>query len=581
MNNQKATKRALLTSVMALVMCVVMLVGTTFAWFTDTASTGVNKIQAGNLDVGLEMKDANGKWVSAEGKTLTFKTKDNRAADQILWEPGCTYELPELRVVNNGNLALKYMIKITGIKGDAKLNEVIKWTITDSATNADIVTAATDTTPAEYKLLNANAAHTLTIMGEMDKNAGNEYQGLSIDGISITVYATQYTYEKDSINDQYDANAAYKGSQEFTSGTYTLNKGGVALNPNDVAVLVSGAGTDVTITGGYYDGGSGGNNRCVQVDTGAKVTIKDGTFTVGGDAKREGNSVILCNGGDIVIEGGFFQTDYNWRGFYYVLNQQNSNPGNITVKGGTFVNYDPSKGDDNLHGNFVPTGYSVITETKANGDVWYTVVSKSNSEGLKTVLANGGKLTVSEEIETNNSGDNAADRVIISKPTTLNLNAKIVFPDNMGNNSINFCALIVDADTTINAGENGGIDTGVNGGYGINVRNGATLTINGGSYYGGGTAVQVQEGTVTINGGHFAVEAFSDPNYGYEFMLNCIDAAYKNGTAKIIVKGGTFVNFNPANCKAEGAGTNFVADGYKVVSAAQANGDTWYTVVPE
>ncbi len=581
MNNKKATKRALLTSVMALVMCVVMLVGTTFAWFTDTASTGVNKIQAGNLDVGLEMKDANGKWVSAEGKTLTFKTKDNRAADQILWEPGCTYELPELRVVNNGNLALKYMIKITGIKGDAKLNEVIKWTITDSATNADIVTAATDTTPAEYKLLNANAAHTLTIMGEMDKNAGNEYQGLSIDGISITVYATQYTYEKDSINDQYDANAAYKGSQEFTSGTYTLNKGGVALNPNDVAVLVSGVGTDVTITGGYYDGGSGGNNRCVQVDTGAKVTIKDGTFTVGGDAKREGNSVILCNGGDIVIEGGFFQTDYNWRGFYYVLNQQNSNPGNITVKGGTFVNYDPSKGDDNLHGNFVPTGYSVITETKANGDVWYTVVSKSNSEGLKTVLANGGKLTVSEEIETNNSGDNAADRVIISKPTTLNLNAKIVFPDNMGNNNTNFCALIVDADTTINAGENGGIDTGRNGGYALNVRKGANLTITGGSYYGGGTAVQVQEGTLTITGGHFAVEPFSDARYGYEFMLNCIDAAYKNGTAKIIVKGGTFVNFDPSNNSAEGAGTNFVADGYKVVSATQTNGDIWYTVVAE
>ena len=581
MNNKRATKRALLTSVMALVMCVVMLVGTTFAWFTDTASTGVNKIQAGNLDVGLEMKAANGEWVSAEGKTLTFKTKDNRAADQILWEPGCTYELPELRVVNNGNLALKYMIKITGIKGDAKLNEVIKWTITDSATDTDIVAAATGTSPAEYKLLKANDAHILTIKGEMDKNAGNEYQGLSIDGISITVYATQYTYEKDSINDQYDANAAYKGSQEFTSGTYTLNKGGVALNPNDVAVLVSGAGTDVTITGGYYDGGSGGNNRCVQVDTGAKVTIKDGTFTVGGDAKREGNSVILCNGGDIVIEGGFFQTDYNWRGFYYVLNQQNSNPGNITVKGGTFVNYDPSKGDDNLHGNFVPTGYSVITETKANGDVWYTVVSKSNSEGLKTVLANGGKLTVSEEIETNNSGDNAADRVIISKPTTLNLNAKIVFPDNMGNNNTNFCALIVDADTTINAGENGGIDTGVNGGYGINVRNGATLTINGGSYYGGGTTVQVQKGTLIINGGHFACEPYSNPVYGYEFMLNCIDTAYKNGTAKIIVKGGTFVNFNPANCKAEGAGTNFVADGYKVVSAAQANGDTWYTVVPE
>ena len=377
MNNKKATKRALLTSVMALVMCVVMLAGTTFAWFTDTASTGVNKIQAGNLDVALEMNTGtkeNPKWENAEGKTLQFKTADGRT-DNILWEPGCRYQLPELRVVNKGNLALKYMIKLTGIKGDAKLNKAITWTITDSADGSDsVVSPATDTTPAEYKLLNANDAHTLTIMGEMDKNAGNEYQGLSIDGISITVYATQMTAEFDSIDNLYDKDAAYKGSQEFTSGTHVLNKGGVALNPHDVAVLVSGAGTDVTITGGYYDGGEGGDNRCVQVDTGAKVTIKDGTFTVGGDANGLGNSVILCNGGTVVIEGGFFYTDYAYRNFYYVLNQQNGNPGTITVKGGTFVNYDPSKGDDNLGGNFVAPGYSVISETKANGDIWYTVV---------------------------------------------------------------------------------------------------------------------------------------------------------------------------------------------------------------
>ena len=69
MTNRKSTKRALLGSVMAMVLCLAMLVGATFAWFTDTASTGVNKIQAGNLDVALEMKDASGNWVSAEGKT--------------------------------------------------------------------------------------------------------------------------------------------------------------------------------------------------------------------------------------------------------------------------------------------------------------------------------------------------------------------------------------------------------------------------------------------------------------------------------------------------------------------------------
>ena len=209
MNNKRATKRALWTSVMALVMCVVMLVGTTFAWFTDTASTGVNKIQAGNLDIELQMKEGDN-WVPAEGKTLTFKTKDNRATDKILWEPGCRYELPELRIVNKGNLALKYKVIINGIEGDAKLNEAIDWTI---AYGNEIDKLTGDINEFEYKMLPKAAgaadypSQTFTIKGTMKKEAGNEYQGLSIDGIGITVVATQYTYEKDSIDDQYDANA--------------------------------------------------------------------------------------------------------------------------------------------------------------------------------------------------------------------------------------------------------------------------------------------------------------------------------------------------------------------------------------
>ena len=137
MTNRKSTKRALLGSVMAMVLCLAMLVGATFAWFIDTASTGVNKIQAGKLDIALEMKDASGSWVSAEGKTLDFVKAADAKGEAILWEPGCTYTLPELRVVNNGNLALKYMIKITGIKGDAKLNEAIEWTIGDVAMGAE------------------------------------------------------------------------------------------------------------------------------------------------------------------------------------------------------------------------------------------------------------------------------------------------------------------------------------------------------------------------------------------------------------------------------------------------------------
>ena len=232
MNNRKATKRALLTSVMALVMCVVMLVGTTFAWFTDTASTNVNKIQAGNLQLKLEMAtgwDAGGNpttWADAEGQTLNFLVNGAVPAQgaQILWEPGCTYKLPELRISNVGNLALKYKVQINGINGSAKLNEVIDWTISNDGRPID------DTATVKEYALNAKGATVdsgiLTISGTMDKNAGNEYQGLSIDGIGITVVATQYTYENDSKDNLYDKDADYtiqvnkNNIQDYLDGKY-------------------------------------------------------------------------------------------------------------------------------------------------------------------------------------------------------------------------------------------------------------------------------------------------------------------------------------------------------------------------
>ena len=196
MTNRKSTKRALLGSVMAMVLCMAMLVGATFAWFTDTASTGVNKIQAGKLDVALEMKDASGNWVSAEGKTLDFVKAADAKGEAILWEPGCTYTLPELRVVNNGNLALKYKVIITGIQGSAKLNEAIEWTIGDVAMGAE-------------QHLKAGESNEFTIKGHMKESAGNDYMNESIDGIAITVVATQDTVESDSFDKDYDAGAEY------------------------------------------------------------------------------------------------------------------------------------------------------------------------------------------------------------------------------------------------------------------------------------------------------------------------------------------------------------------------------------
>lgn len=175
----------------------------------------------------------------------------------------------------------------------------------------------------------------------------------------------------------------------FSDGKdHVLNESIAVGAANGIAVTVEN-GSNLVIEGGIYNGGEGGNNQSVRVENGSKLTIKDGVFTVGGDADGYGNSVIENRGGEIVIEGGFFYTDYAYNKFYYVLNQLNNKPGTITVKGGTFVNYDPSKGDDHLGGNFVADGYKVVSETKEKEDgtteVWYTVVLDEENYAMITV----------------------------------------------------------------------------------------------------------------------------------------------------------------------------------------------------
>ena len=201
MNNTKTTKRALLSSVLAMLICVAMLIGTTFAWFTDSASTAVNKIQAGTLDVQLLAEDG----TSLEGETLSWQKAAGHESDEVLWEPGCTYELQPIVIKNNGTLALKYKIVISGIVGDAKLLKAIDFTVT----GVDGVATANALNGFEGKLAANSTTDAITISGHMKESAGNEYQDLFIDGIGITVVATQDTVEYDSNNNTYDKDAEY------------------------------------------------------------------------------------------------------------------------------------------------------------------------------------------------------------------------------------------------------------------------------------------------------------------------------------------------------------------------------------
>ena len=227
------TKRALLTSVLALVLSLAMLAGTTFAWFTDTASTGVNRIVSGNLNVGLEYwgvgEDGQKTWLTAENSEELF---DKNA----LWEPGYT-QIVYLKVKNNGNLALTYAMQITpvhetvGVNVDGeefKLSDYIKFGWTTFTVNGDGAPVALDREAAQTgvgdgaqlgKTLHRQAAEPMAAGAEelvalvawMPENVGNEANYSTVQPtieLSLKVLATQAAVESDSFDNSYDEDAA-------------------------------------------------------------------------------------------------------------------------------------------------------------------------------------------------------------------------------------------------------------------------------------------------------------------------------------------------------------------------------------
>ena len=448
MTNRKSTKRALLGSVMAMVLCMAMLVGATFAWFTDTASTGVNKIQAGNLDVALEMKDAAGQWVPAEGKTLEFKKA--AAGEQVLWEPGCTYELPQLRVVNKGNLALKYKIQITGIQGDAKLNEVIDWTIND---------AAIDLT--EGHLTAGQQGDAFTIKGHMQESAGNDYQNLTIDGIGINVVATQDTVESDSFHNQYDANAEYPVAVTTGDELQTIvNNATAPVNivlANSITTnnFVIPEDKDVTLD---LNGRTVTNAESHTILNKGHLTLKDSSADKSGQIiSLKGNTAALRNGDNAVC----------------------------VVEGGT------------------------ISRDGANGNTWHVVENfgKMTFNGGKVVLKNGNGFAIT-------NGWNYFDPGASTTHAVMEINALELDTDSSGIKNCRYGDLTVNdvnvASTGYWALSNDYLGTAViNGGTFTStsfkaVSNGAAMTVNGGTFDGtAGFFVQSYATSTVLNGGTY------------------------------------------------------------------------------
>lgn len=237
MTNTKTTKRALLASVMALFLCFAMLLGTTYAWFTDSVTSANNIIKTGTLKIDLVHNT----------KTGDVSLKDPNNADYKIfnyenWEPGFT-RVETLTIVNKGSLSLKYEMTLSTVNevnnGEYRLADVIDVYVCEGASTAHSAANLTGTawtklgTLADVmddskKVVEGNllaegkTERTFTIALHMQESAGNEYQGLSLGDLAVTLLATQYTYEEDSFGKNYDENAALGTYIELEAGADLL-----------------------------------------------------------------------------------------------------------------------------------------------------------------------------------------------------------------------------------------------------------------------------------------------------------------------------------------------------------------------
>ena len=393
MKTKQTTKHALWASVTAIALCMVMLVGTTFAWFTDTATTAVNKIQAGNLDVELAYSKDCSDWKKATDTTKVFE-------DNALWEPGHT-DIVYLRVKNAGTLALKYTLGLynlyesSGKNVEGKyyyLSSYVKLGVVEATEKfADRAAAITAVSPVAATIktvgekgvvgatLNKGETKTYAMVIYMPTEVGNEANPKNNDpywaaklSYGIAVNATQATSESDSYGNTYDEKAS------------------TVLSP------ISSSSEKLEITENMQANGRYG---AVQAEKKAQFTINAdvyAVYNVGADGtgaamavQADGNSKVIINGGDfrqvsvpasdpvcdLIYALGDAQIEINGGTFKAVtpantLNCKDGSNAKITVKGGSFYKYDPSHptlGDNEV---VVAAGYHVV----ADGD-WFKVVA--------------------------------------------------------------------------------------------------------------------------------------------------------------------------------------------------------------
>lgn len=315
MTKKVSTKRALLLSALSLLMCVSMLIGSTYAWFTDEVTSANNVIKSGTLDV--EMMWAKG--TEAPDTATWYDASTGAIFDYDLWEPGYT-EARHIKIENMGTLALNWTLAIVPNGEVSKLGDVIDVYVYGAgkyaSSNAKQVVdrdvssfqyagtltevlskgiasgklfAETNTTKMQYK------ADSMTIVLKMRESAGNEYQNLAIGtDFSIKLIATQRTYEKDSFGNDYDLTAA----ATVVATPENAQEAIWAAKEGDVIFLKGGAYGDLVIAN--EDGSSKKGITITRDDAGTNAVNEP--FSV--------KSINLNGSENITIQNVWFDAEY-------------------------------------------------------------------------------------------------------------------------------------------------------------------------------------------------------------------------------------------------------------------------------
>ena len=352
MKNNRDIKKSLFLSAVSLLLCVVMLVGMTFAWFTDSVTNSNNKITAGNLDAQLMYSKDGTTWNEVKSDTKIFD-------DNAVWEPGYT-EVVYLKVKNAGNLALKYKLGIniaqetagTNVNGETfKLSDYIKFGVkeTDTAYNdrqsavnaveADSVLLSQGYAGGEEKLQKDEDSGMIALVVYMPENVGNvaNHNGENAPSIDlgVSMVATQFDSERDSFGSDYDKDAKYPvlvdSSDELTAAVAAGKD--VKLTENiEIEKALTISKKDISIDLNEKELSSSTDNvKLIQAIDSGQVRVFGGKLKVKTAVKSDTAAVYAQGNSDVVIENCKISIE-NSKGYAVVTNGSNSKNTSITMK---------------------------------------------------------------------------------------------------------------------------------------------------------------------------------------------------------------------------------------------------------